>query len=74
VEGFIVPTRDEAALADRMEELLSNRARARQYTWKEYKARLLAALGLRSEELEAQCSRTRMTEAARLQQQNGCPA
>ena len=54
VEGFIVPIRDPAALADRVERILidralrdrlsqSARARAREFTWDRYKDRLLAA-------------------------------
>lgn len=55
VEGFIVPERDPQALADRIAEVVTNRAlrermaaaakvRAGDYTWDRYAARLLAAL------------------------------
>ncbi len=57
MEGFIVPIRDERALADKIELLLGDRAlrermsfnaraRARHFTWEDYKPRLLAALGV----------------------------
>lgn len=56
VEGFLVPIRDAAALADRIEQLLADRAlrdrlaaaarqRALEYSWARYGERLLAALG-----------------------------
>jgi glycosyltransferase involved in cell wall biosynthesis len=56
VEGFIVPPRDPAALADRVARVLADRrlredmsraarARAREYTWARYADRLFAALG-----------------------------
>ena len=55
VDGFIVPTRDAAAIADKVELLLSDRAlrarmgenaraRAREFTWERYGERLLGAL------------------------------
>jgi glycosyltransferase involved in cell wall biosynthesis len=60
IDGFIVPIRDAAALADRIELLLNDRAlrdrlgsearqRAAQYTWEAYGRRLAAALGLEAE-------------------------
>ena len=56
-EGFIVPIREATALADRLQQLLEDRAlrrrmgaaarqRAREYTWARYGERLLAALGV----------------------------
>jgi len=55
VDGFIVPIRDAAAIADKVELLLSDRAlrarmgenaraRAREFTWERYGERLLGAL------------------------------
>ena len=55
IEGFVVPIRDAAALADRMEQLLGDpalrrqmgqaaRHRAAAYTWEHYGRRLQAAL------------------------------
>ncbi|WP_338441293.1 glycosyltransferase family 4 protein [Synechococcus elongatus IITB4] len=55
IDGFIVPIRDATALADRLEQLLSDRSlrdrmgaaardRAREFTWARYGDRLLAAL------------------------------
>ncbi len=56
VEGFLVPVHDAAALADRIEQLLADRAlrdrmaaaarqRAREFSWARYGERLLVALG-----------------------------
>jgi glycosyltransferase involved in cell wall biosynthesis len=55
VDGFIVPPRDAAALADRIETVITDRAlrarlganaqaRAKQYSWANYRTRLLEAL------------------------------
>ena len=55
IEGFIVPIRDAEALADRMEQLLTDdklrqqmseqaRQRARDFTWEKYQDRLIDAL------------------------------
>jgi len=57
IDGFIVPIRDAVALADRIQQLLEDRAlrdrmgvnarrRARDYTWARYGERLQAALGV----------------------------
>jgi len=54
IDGFIVPIRDSQTLADRIEQLLTNRAlrdrmshnakeRAKQFTWQQYRENLLAA-------------------------------
>ena len=54
-DGFIVPIRDAKTLADRIEEIVSNRElrgrlsaqareRAREYTWERYGERLIAAV------------------------------
>jgi len=54
-EGFLVPIRDATALADRLEQLLADRAlrermgaaarlRAEDHSWRRYGERLLAAL------------------------------
>jgi len=56
IEGFLVPIRDAETLADRIEQLLADRAlrnsmaaaarqRAQEYSWARYGERLLAALG-----------------------------
>jgi glycosyltransferase involved in cell wall biosynthesis len=56
VDGFIVPIRDAAAIADKVELLLTDRElrarmgrsareRAREFTWQRYGERLLGALG-----------------------------
>jgi len=56
IEGFLVPIRDAEALADRIEQLLADRAlrnsmaaaarqRAQEYSWARYGERLLAVLG-----------------------------
>jgi glycosyltransferase involved in cell wall biosynthesis len=55
IEGFIVPIRDSSLLAERIEELVTDRQlrdrmgqaakeRAKDYTWKRYGERLLAAI------------------------------
>ena len=54
LEGFLVPERDPEALADRLQQLLDDRPRARlgaaarrraaEFTWEHYGRRLLAAL------------------------------
>jgi len=55
VDGYIVPVRDPVALADRIQQLLENRAlrdrmsvsareRARQFSWREYGRNLLSAV------------------------------
>jgi glycosyltransferase involved in cell wall biosynthesis len=55
VDGFIVPIRDAAAIADKIERLLgdrelrgrmgrSARERAREFTWQRYGERLISAL------------------------------
>jgi glycosyltransferase involved in cell wall biosynthesis len=57
VDGFIVPIRDAAAVADRLQQLLEDRRlrmqmgvsardQAREFTWDRYGGRLLAALGV----------------------------
>jgi glycosyltransferase involved in cell wall biosynthesis len=56
VDGFIVPIRDAAAIADKVELLLADRAlrermgasarqRAKEFTWARYGERLISALG-----------------------------
>ena len=55
VDGFIVPIRDPAALADRIEQVISNRTardqlatrareRARQFSWRQYSQNLMSAI------------------------------
>jgi glycosyltransferase involved in cell wall biosynthesis len=55
IEGFIVPIRDSTLLAERIEQLVTDRQlrermgqaakeRAKDYTWKRYGERLLAAI------------------------------
>lgn len=57
VEGFLVPIRDSRALADRLQQLLEDRAlrnqmgatarqRAAEFTWARYGERLLSAMGV----------------------------
>ncbi len=59
IDGFVVPIRDGEVLANRIQELLENRAlrnrmgasarkRARDYTWSRYGDRLIRALGVLS--------------------------